>query len=97
MKPDRILLAELRGAETYDFINVLSSGHGGSITSCHAGSSADCFKRLAMMILQNPQGQCVPFEIIQKMLMDLIDIIVHIHAHHGKRRISEIYFKEALR
>lgn len=97
MKPDRILLAELRGAETYDFINVLSSGHGGSITSCHAGSSKDAFKRLAMMILQNPQGQCVPFEIIQKMLKDLIDVIVHIYAHHGKRRISEIYFKEAHR
>lgn len=94
MKPDRILLAELRGAETYDFINVLSSGHGGSITSCHAGSSEDAFKRLAMMILQNPQGQCIPFEIIQKMLKDLIDVIVHIYAHHGKRRISEVYFKE---
>lgn len=95
MKPDRILLAELRGAETYDFINVLSSGHGGSITSCHAGSSEDAFKRLAMMILQNPQGQCVPFDVIQKILKDLIDIIVHIYAHHGKRRISEIYYKGA--
>lgn len=97
MKPDRILLAELRGAETYDFINVLSSGHGGSLTSCHAGSSEDAFKRLSMMILQNPQGQCIPYEIINAMLRDLIDIIVHIYAHHGKRRISEIYFKEALR
>ena len=97
MKPDRILLAELRGAETYDFINVLSSGHGGSLTSCHAGSSEDAFKRLSMMILQNPQGQCIPYEIINAMLKDLIDIIVHIYAHHGKRRISEIYFKEALR
>ncbi|EDO7568142.1 P-type DNA transfer ATPase VirB11, partial [Campylobacter jejuni] len=46
------------------------------------------------MTLQNPQGQCVPFEIIQKTLKDLIDIVVHIHAHHGKRRISGIYFKE---
>lgn len=97
MKPDRILLAELRGAETYDFINVLSSGHGGSLTSCHAGSSEDAFKRLSMMILQNPQGQCIPYEIINAMLKDLIDIIVHIYAHQGKRRISEIYFKEALR
>lgn len=95
MKPDRILLAELRGAETYDFVNVLSSGHGGSITSCHAGSSEDAFKRLAMMILQNPQGQCVPFNVIEKTLKDLIDVIVHIHAHHGKRRISEIYYKKA--
>ena len=38
MKPNRILLAELRGGETFDFINVAASGHGGSITSCHAGS-----------------------------------------------------------
>lgn len=96
MKPDRILLAELRGGETYDFINVLSSGHGGSITSCHAGSSSDCFKRLSMMMLQNPQGQKIPFEIIQKILFDLIDIIIHIYAHNGKRRIGEIYFREAM-
>lgn len=93
MKPDRILLAELRGAETYDFINVLTSGHGGSITSCHAGSSADCFKRLAMMVLQNPQGQCIPYEIIQTMLLDVIDVIVHLYAHAGVRHISEIYYK----
>lgn len=97
MKPDRILLAELRGAETYDFVNVLSSGHGGSITSCHAGSSEDCFKRLAMMMLQNPQGQKIPYEIIQKILFDLIDIIIHIYAHNGQRRIGEIYFREAVR
>ena len=96
MKPDRILLAELRGAETYDFVNVLASGHGGSLTSCHAGSSEEAFKRLSMMILQNPQGQCIPYEIINAMLRDLIDIIVHIYAYQGKRRISEIYFKEAL-
>lgn len=49
-----------------------------------------------MMILQNPQGQCIPYEIINAMLRDLIDIIVHIYAYQGKRRISEIYFKEAL-
>lgn len=95
MKPDRILLAELRGAETYDFINVLSSGHNGSITSCHAGGVNETFTRLALMCLQNKQGQCVPFEILQKMLRDLIDVVVHIYAHNGKRRISDIYFKEA--
>ena len=94
MKPDRILLAELRGGETYDFLNVLTSGHGGSITSCHAGSSADCFKRLGMMILQNSQGQNIPYEIIQKMLFDVVEVIVHLYAHAGKRHISEIYFKE---
>ncbi|HEC1792084.1 P-type DNA transfer ATPase VirB11 [Campylobacter sp. CNRCH_2013_0671h] len=94
MKPDRILLAELRGAETYDFINVLSSGHGGSITSCHAGSTSETFERLALMTLQNTQGQKIPFEKIQDMLKNLIDVVVHIRAHNGKRHISQIYFKE---
>ena len=53
MKPDRILLAELRGGETYDYLNVLNSGHGGSITSLHSGSVRETFTRLALMILQN--------------------------------------------
>jgi len=94
MKPDRILLAELRGAETYDFLNVVSSGHNGSITSCHAGSVKETFTRLALMILQNPQGQKLPFEIIQENLKNVIDVVVHISNHNGKRRISEIYYKE---
>ena len=47
-----------------------------------------------MMILQNSQGQNIPYEIIQKMLFDVVEVIVHLYAHAGKRHISEIYFKE---
>ena len=93
MKPDRILLAELRGGETYDFINVVSSGHNGSITSCHAGSVKETFTRLALMTLQNSKGQKIPFEIIEKMLKDVIDVVVHIKAHNGSRNITDIYYK----
>lgn len=48
-----------------------------------------------MMMLQNPQGQKIPYEQILAMLHDLIDVIIHIYAHNGKRRISEVYFKVA--
>lgn len=95
MKPDRILLAELRGAETYDFINVVSSGHSGALTSLHAGSVSETFTRLALMTLQNPQGQKMPFEVIEKNLKETIDIIVHMHAHNGERVITDIYYKGA--
>lgn len=78
MKPTRILLAELRGAETFDFINVCSSGHDGSITSCHAGSAALTFARLALMILQNEQGRCLPYDVIRKLLYMTVDIVVHV-------------------
>lgn len=94
MKPNRILLAELRGGETYDFINVVSSGHSGSITSCHAGSVKETFTRLALMTLQNPQGQKLPFDVIQKNLKDTIDIVVHMSAHNGSRVITDIYLKD---
>ncbi len=96
MKPDRILLAELRGAETYDFLNVISSGHSGSMTSCHAGNVKETFTRLAYMILQNPQGQKLPFELIIQSLKDVIDIVVHMSAHNGKRVITDIYYKGAI-
>jgi type IV secretion system protein VirB11 len=95
MKPDRILLAELRGGETYDYLNILNSGHGGSITSLHAGSVKETFKRLSLMVLQNPQGQKVPYDVIEKNFKDVIDIVVHIEAHGGKRTFSDVYCKGA--
>lgn len=95
MKPDRILLAELRGGETYDYLNILNSGHGGSITSLHAGSVRETFKRLSLMVLQNPQGQKIPYDVIEKNFKDVIDIVVHIEAHNGKRTFSDVYYKGA--
>jgi type IV secretion system protein VirB11 len=95
MKPDRIMLAELRGGETFDFINVAASGHGGSITSCHAGSAELTFERMALMVLMNRQGRTLPYDIIRRLLYLVIDIIVHIHndTTEGKgRHITEIWF-----
>jgi len=95
MKPDRILLAELRGAETFDFINVCSSGHGGSITSLHAGSPEMAFDRLALMVLQNEQGRALPYNVIRRLLYTVIDVVVHVHNDtsgvHG-RHITGVWF-----
>lgn len=100
MKPTRILLAELRGAETFDFINVAASGHGGSITSCHAGSAALTFDRLALMVLQNRQGRTLPYEVIRKLLYQVIDIVVHVHndplSNFG-RHITELWYEPTLK
>ncbi len=95
MKPDRILLAELRGGETFDYIDVINSGHNGSITSCHAGSVEETFTRLALMARRNENGQTTPHEIIEQILHDLIDIVVHMHEQNGTRYITDIYFKGA--
>ena len=98
MKPDRILLAELRGAETFDFVNIAASGHGGSITSCHAGSAALTFERLVAMAMKNPEAVSLPYEIIMKLLHQVIDIVIHIdndvHSDNPMgRHITEVWFK----
>ena len=94
MKPDRILLAELRGGESFDYINVISSGHGGSITSVHAGSRKEVIRRITLMSMQNETGSKIPYETTQSIIEETIDIIVHITNHGGKRRISTIFWKD---
>lgn len=98
MKPDRILLAELRGGETYDFLNVCLSGHGGSITSCHAGSCSGVFEYLALKVLQSETGKALPYNVIRKLLYLTIDVVIHIHNDRKVgRHITEIWFDPSVK
>ena len=95
MKPTRILLAEVRSGEAFDFINVAASGHGGSITSCHAGSCDLTFERLALMILQNRQGRTLPYDVIRRLLYLVVDVVVHVHndvLSEMGRHITELWY-----
>lgn len=92
MKPDRIILAELRGDESFYFIRNCASGHPGSITSCHAGSIAQTWDQLALMVKASNEGAGLEFDTIKRLLMMTIDIVVHIKAHGGRRYITGIDF-----
>ncbi|MCG3703755.1 P-type DNA transfer ATPase VirB11 [Aliarcobacter butzleri] len=95
MKPDRIFLAELRDGTAYDYLKVLGSGHGGSITSVHAGSVLETLEeRLPDLMLENPIAQKIPYELILKKIKNAIDVVIHIQAHNGKRWIDDIYLKD---
>lgn len=95
MKPDRIILAELRGDESFYFIRNCASGHPGSITSCHAGSTMQTWDQLALMVKASSEGSGLEFAVIRRLLMMTIDIVVHIKAHAGKRFITGIDFDPA--
>ncbi|NYZ62416.1 P-type DNA transfer ATPase VirB11 [Luteimonas deserti] len=92
MKPDRIILAELRGDESFYFIRNCASGHPGSITSCHAGSTGQTWDQLALMVKASAEGSGLEFEVIKRLLRMTIDIVVHIKAHAGRRYITGIDF-----
>lgn len=95
MKPDRIILAELRGDESFYFIRNCASGHPGSITSCHAGSTQQTWDQLALMVKASAEGSGLEFDVIKRLLMMTIDIVVHIKAHAGSRFITGIDFDPA--
>lgn len=93
MNPDRIMLAELRGGETYDFLNIAASGHGGSMTSVHAGTCALAFERMALMVLQSSQGQALPYDVIRRLLVQVVDVVVHVNYGPTGRHISGIWYE----
>ena len=92
MKPDRIILAELRGDDAFYFIRNCASGHPGSITSCHAGNTEQTWDQLALMVKASSEGAGLEFSTIKRLLMMTIDVLVHIKAHAGQRYITGIDF-----
>ncbi|MGA2549086.1 MAG: P-type DNA transfer ATPase VirB11 [Burkholderiaceae bacterium] len=92
MKPDRILLAEVRGDECLYYVRNAASGHPGSITSVHAGSPALALEQMAIMIKDSPGGAHLDFSVIQRLLVLTVDVIVQFEVQNGKRFMSEIYF-----
>lgn len=96
-RPDRVMPAELRGDESYFFLqNVLNSGHPGAVTTVHANRTKLAFLRLALMIQSSPEGKALSFENIMAMLHSLIDVVVQIVRMPDRTRaITEIYYDPA--
>lgn len=77
-RPDRVLLAELRGSEAYDFLDLLTTGHSGSITSFHAESCALAYERYAMMAKKHPDAAVFELKDLRRLVELTIDVIVHV-------------------
>jgi type IV secretion system protein VirB11 len=95
MKPDRILLAELRGEEAFDYLRNVNSGHPGSITSIHAASAELAFEQLVLLVKQSRAGQEFAREEIKNLLYLLIDVVVQFGVEHRQRCIKEIWYDPA--
>jgi type IV secretion system protein VirB11 len=92
MKPDRILLAELRSEEAFDYLRNVNSGHPGSITSIHAGSCELAFEQLVLLIKQSDGGRELARRDIKSLLYLLIDVVIQFGMERQERFIREIYF-----
>lgn len=89
MRPERIVVGEVRGGEALDMLQAMNTGHDGSLSTGHANSTSDMLSRLETMILQGAQG--LPLEAIRQQVASGIDIIVHLSRLRDKsRRTMEI-------
>ncbi len=95
MRPDRILLAELRSEEAFDYLRNVNSGHPGSITSVHAASAELAFEQLMLMIKQSPGGQALPRADIKQLLFLLVDVVIQFGVEHHERFVREIWYDPA--
>nr|WP_207750348.1 CpaF family protein [Mordavella massiliensis] len=88
MRPDRIIVGEVRGAETIDMIQAMSTGHRGSLSTGHSDSPQDMLRRLETMVLM---GMDIPLAAIQRQIASAIDIIIHVGRLRDKsRKVLEI-------
>lgn len=89
MRPDRIIVGEVRGKEAFDMLQAMNTGHEGSMTTMHANGCPDALNRLETMILM--AGMEIPVRAIRDYIRDAINVIVHIERlSDGKRRVTSI-------
>ena len=93
MKPDRILLAELRAEEAFDYLRNVNSGHPGSITSVHAASAELAFEQMVLLVKQNPSGRELARGDIKSLLYLLIDVVIQFGVDGPERFIKEIWYE----
>lgn len=89
MRPDRIVVGEVRGGEALDMLQAMNTGHDGSITTLHSNSPRDTLSRLETMVLM--AGYDLPVRAIREQIASAIDLIVHVsRLRDGTRRITHI-------
>ena len=93
MRPDRILLAELRAEEAFDYLRNVNSGHPGSITSVHAASAELAFEQLVLLVKQSPGGRSLARRDIKRLLYLLVDVVIQCGVEHHRRIIREIWYQ----
>jgi type IV secretion system protein VirB11 len=92
LRPERIIVGELRGSEAFSFLRAINTGHPGSISTLHADTPKMAIEQLKMMVMQAGLGMS-PTEIVSY-IKNVVDIVVQLkRGGKGRRYISEIYFR----
>ncbi|NKJ35211.1 P-type DNA transfer ATPase VirB11 [Rhizobium sp. SG570] len=97
MRPDRILLQELRDGAAFYYIRNVNSGHPGSITTVHADSAQLAFEQLTLLVKESEGGRDLTRDDIRALLGAAIDVIIQCKRSDGRFLVTEIYFEPSVR
>jgi len=95
LRPDRIIMGEIRGKEIFDFVSACSTGHRGSVVTLHANSIKSAFMRMAQLYKLNHVPSMTDAD-IAKELHEIIDVVVQLGKLDGHRRLTQVYYKHAV-
>jgi pilus assembly protein CpaF len=87
-RPDRIILGEIRGSEAFDLLQLLNTGHSGSLSTVHATSAKQGLSRFTSCVLQS--GVDLPYRAVKTNVGDSVNVVVHLERRPGRRFVSEV-------
>jgi pilus assembly protein CpaF len=88
MRPDRIVVGEVRGPEALDMLQAMNTGHEGSLSTCHANGPDDALRRLETMVLMGEVA--LPLEAVREQVASAVDLVVQVARRAGKRVVVEV-------
>jgi len=87
-RPDRLILGEIRGSEAFDLLQLLNTGHAGSLSTVHATSAKQALARFTSCVLQS--GVDLPYRAVKTNVGDSVNVVVHLERRPGRRFVSEV-------
>ncbi|MGA8870364.1 MAG: ATPase, T2SS/T4P/T4SS family [Candidatus Acidiferrales bacterium] len=87
-RPDRIILGEIRGGEAFDLLQLLNTGHSGTLSTVHASSAQQAISRFTSCVLQS--GVELPYRAIKNNIGDSLNVIIQVERRPGRRFVSEV-------
>jgi pilus assembly protein CpaF len=88
LRPDRIILGEVRGGEAFDLLQALNTGHSGSLSTIHANSAAEAISRFATCVLMS--GIDLPYRVIRQNIGESLDLVIQLKRQAGKRVVAQV-------
>jgi pilus assembly protein CpaF len=88
LRPDRIILGEVRGGEAFDLLQALNTGHSGSLSTIHASSAPEAISHFATYVLMS--GIDLPYRVIRQNIAESLDLVIQLKREPGKRAVTEV-------